>query len=334
MTSLRRVAGVGLLLAGASVWPAAAAAQQGQRYALVVAGASGDPEIAALHKGWTTALVTVLRDRYKIESDRMAVLVEEPDAPQNRSTAENVRVTLGRFAKQVTPQDVVFIMLIGHGGGAGSEAKFNLIGPDLTVADWNELLKPLPATVALVNAASASFPFIQGLAGPRRIIISATATPGQVYHPMFADAFIRALNADIADTDKNGRLSLLEVFVYASRLVTEHYERLNQLPTEKPVFDDSGDGQPRDADGKFGDGKTTDGDVAALTYLDTPAAPTSSDPEIRKLLERQQALNNEIDELRKKRQSMPPDVYDKEFERLIGELAMVSAELRKRGRES
>jgi hypothetical protein len=217
-------------------------------------------------------------------------------------------------------------MLIGHGGGSGTEAKFNLVGPDLTVVEWNDLLKPLPARVALVNASSASFPYLKGLSGPNRIVITATNRGGQVYHPMFAEAFTQALSADIADSDKNGRLSLLEIFVYASRLVTQHYERLNQLPPEHAVFDDSGDGTGRDAAGTG-----TDGDVAALTYLDTIAAPTSSDPETQKLLTRQQTLMQQIDDLRKRRQSIPTAQFDQEFETLVIELSLVSRDLRRKG---
>jgi hypothetical protein len=310
----------------AAVVAASPASAQGERYALIVAGASGDPELATLHQGWVNSLTAVLRTRYKFDPARLTVLVEQPAAGQDRATAENVRATLGRLAKQVKADDLLLVMLIGHGSGAGAEAKFNLVGPDLTVADWNELLKPLPSRLAFVNASSASFPFIAGLSGPNRIVITATSTRGQVYHPMFADAFIKALAADIADSDKNGRLSMMEIFTYATRLVTEHYDRLGQLATEGAVFDDNGDGTARDI-AKPG----PDGDVAGLTYLDVLATPTSSDPATQALLTRQAQLTQQIDELRKRRQSIPAVQFDKEFEELIIELSLVSRELRRKG---
>jgi hypothetical protein len=307
--------------------PSVAAAQA--TYGLVVAGASGDPEYATLHRAWITSLTNTLRGRYKMDPARLTVLVEQPQAGEDRSSAENVRATLGKFTKQMTEHDLLFVMLIGHGGGTGAEAKFNLVGPDLTVAEWNELLKPLTGRLIFVNASSASFAFLQGLAAPNRIVVTATDSQRQVYHPTFGGAFIEALAADIADTDKNGRLSMLEVFVYASRLVTERHTQNNELPKEHALFDDTGDGQGRDATDP---GKNKDGDAAALTYLDTVARPTSSDPEIQKLLDRQFALTQQIDDLRKRRQSMPVEKYEEEFEKLVTELAVVTMELKKRGK--
>jgi hypothetical protein len=49
------------------------------------------------------------------------------------------------------------------------------------------------------------------------------------------------------------------------------------------------------------------------------------------LLDRQRALTDQIDELRRQRATMPPDEFDKAFEKLATELATVSAEIRKRG---
>lgn len=308
--------------------PSIAAAQGGQ-YGLVVAGASGDPEYAKMHRAWVTSLTSTLRGRYKMEPARLTVLVEQPEAGEDRATAENVRAAIGRLVKQMKPEDQLFVMLIGHGGGTMAEAKFNLIGPDLTVGEWNDLLKPLPGRLVFVNASSASFAFIKGLAAPNRIVITATDSQRQVFHPTFAGSFIEALSADIADTDKNGRLSLLEVFNYASRLVTERYEQAGTLPNEHALFDDTGDGEARDAKGT---GKDKDGDIAGLTYLDTVARPTSSDPEIQKLLDRQASLTQQIDDLRKRRQSLPVEKYEEEFEKLVTELAIVTQELKKRGK--
>jgi hypothetical protein len=51
---------------------------------------------------------------------------------------------------------------------------------------------------------------------------------------------------------------------------------------------------------------------------------------VQQLLARQQALTNEIDELRRRRGSMPSDQYDSELDRLLTELAAVSAEVRQK----
>src|SRR5206468_4017341 len=121
----------------------------------------------------------------------------------------------------------------------------------------------------------------------------ATGNYAQHYHTMFPEAFIQALTAADADADKNGRVSLLEAFNYASRLVALHYEQDGHLSTETPMFDDTGDGKGRSA-AQTGD----DGVVAGLTYLDAVESPTASDPAVQALLVRQQQLTEQIDDLR------------------------------------
>jgi hypothetical protein len=216
-------------------------------------------------------------------------------------------------------------MLIGHGGGQGAEARFNLIGPDLTVGEWNELLKPVRGRVAFVNSASASAPYLTGLSAAGRVIITATSAAAQKYHSRFAPAFIQALAASEADLDKNNRISFLEAFTYASRLVGEQYKQSGYMATENAMIDDNGDAKGRNAETAG-----PDGEVAGLTFLAPMDTPTSSDPETQKLIARQVELTQQVDDLRRRRSSMPPIAFDQEFERLIVELAVVSRDVRKR----
>jgi hypothetical protein len=306
--------------------PAVAFAQDGERYAVVIQGASGEEQYATLHRGWVDSLLQVLRERFKFDPARVSVLAEQAQDGEERSTAENVRAVLARLAGEVEPADLVFIMLIGHGSGQGADAKFNLIGPDLTVTEWESLLKPIKGRLAVVNTTSSSFAFLAGLSGPNRIVITATNSYAQRYHTVFPETFIQALTAEAADVDKNQRISLLEAFTYASRLVGLHYEQDGRMATERPMFDDTGDGQGRDA---ATDGP--DGTVAGLTYLDVPEVATSSDPAVQKLLTRQQELTAQIDELRRRQPSMPPAEFDRQFEPLIIELSLVSRDIRRRG---
>ena len=71
------------------------------------------------------------------------LLTEQPKDGELRGTAENVRAVFGRLAKETKADDLVFVMLIGHGSGDAAAAKFNLVGPDLTAEEWGALLKPI-----------------------------------------------------------------------------------------------------------------------------------------------------------------------------------------------
>ena len=315
-----------IVLVGISLlWPAPVAAQEGNRYALIVQGASGEEQYATQHRAWLDALAQTLRDRLKFEPARLSILAEQATAGELRATSENVKTVLGRLASEMKPTDLLLIVLIGHGGGSAADAKFNLVGPDLTIAEWSALLKPIAGRVAFVDTTSSSFAFLSGLAAPDRIVITATNSQAQRYHTMFPDGFIKALSSDAADVDKNGRISLLEAFTHASRLVGQHYEQAGTMSTERAMVDDTGDGKGRDAVTEGPDGV-----VAGLTYLDSPAMATSSDPAVQQLLTRQQALTQQVDDLRRRRPGMPAAEFDRQFETLIIELALVSREVRQK----
>ena len=313
---------VAALLAPGTAVPAAA---EGQKFAVIVQGASGEPQYAKLHRAWVDGLANVLRERMRIDPARITILAEHPGGKELPGNAASVRTVLGQLATTTKPDDLVFIMLIGHGSGQDDAAKFNLVGPDLTAAEWAGLLKPIPASTVIIDSTASSFPFLSGLSAPNRVVITATSTYAQRYHTIFPDAFIRALAATDSDADANGRVSIMEAFTYAARLVTQHYERDGRMATETPMLDDTGDGKGINAGAK-GD----DGTVAGVTYLDVAATPTSSDPEVQKLLIQQQTLMEQVDDLRRRRQSMSEADFDREFEKLIIELALVSRDVRRK----
>ena len=91
----------------------------------------------------------------------------------------------------------------------------------------------LPGRVVVVNTSSASFPFIERLAGPRRVVITATDTVAQRFDTVFAEYFIKAFQADAADIDKNSRISIWEAFAAAAGEVRRYYQRRGQLATER-----------------------------------------------------------------------------------------------------
>src|SRR6185503_18220410 len=130
------------------------------------------------------------------------------------------------------------------------------------------------------------------------------------------------------DADKNGRISLWEAFVFASRQVTQYYEQKGGLlATEHAVLDDTGKGVGRLATATSGD----DGTLAKMTYLDAPVQAHSADPAVQALIDQQTALTDRVDELLRARRMLPPAEFDQQFEKLIIDLATVSREVRRKG---
>ena len=154
-------------LATAALLGCSAAGSAETRYALIVSGATGGQEYVAQYNRWSAELSRTLVEGLKFETARVTVLSEAPRSGAE-STAENVRRTLASIRARMTRDDLLLIVLIGHGTFDGIDAKFNLVGPDLESAEWSALLRPLPGRVVVVNTTSGSFPFLERLAAPRR----------------------------------------------------------------------------------------------------------------------------------------------------------------------
>jgi hypothetical protein len=293
------------------------------RYALIVSGAAGEPQYQQEYGEWRASLEQTLREKLKFDPTHIETLYDGADAG-HVSNAINVRKAVDRLRAHMRGDDVLLVVLLGHGTFDGAEAKFNLVGPDLTASEWAALLRPLPGRLTIVNTTAASFPFLERLSGPRRIVISATDSGTQRFDTVFPKYFIEALGDPAADIDKNGRVSIWEAFLSASLKVRRYFEQKGQLATERALLDDNGDGIGREAGGEG-----TDGSIAARAYLDpntANAAPT--DEELLALLQKRTTLETDAEDLKERRALMTPNEYNREFERLMLELANVSRQIR------
>lgn len=312
-----------MVLTGLSVLGGSAGAAD--RYALIVTGANGEDSYAAQYGEWRQSASVALIEKLGFEPTHVVALFDGGDA-EHTSTAAVVRKSIEALRTRMRADDVLLLLLMGHGSFDGTEAKFNLVGPDLSSAEWAALLRPLPGTLVVVDATAASFPFLEHLAAPRRVVITATDSVAQRFDTVFPEYFIKALTDSEADIDKNGRVSIWEAFSAASVSVKRYFTQRGQLATERPLLDDNGDGQGREAGG---DG--TDGSASARLYLDPDvpgAAPT--DEVLLTLLQKRASLQIDAEDLKQRRQLMTPAEYQTEFERVMIDLARVSRDIRVR----
>jgi len=312
-----------LALCGILLGTTPAVAQQ--RFVLVVAGASGGDEYAVQYGDWTDAFVRTLTGTLALDPAHVTVLTDTATAA-SASTAANVRRAIDGIRQRMKAPDLLFVLLIGHGTFDGVDAKFNLVGPDLESSEWATLLDPLPGRVVIVNTTAGSFPFIERLSGPRRIVITATDSMAQRFDTAFAEYFIRAFDDESGDLDRTGRISIWEAFASASAGVRRHYQQRGQLATERSLLDDNGDGV-----GSSASEQGEDGALAGRTYLqEAPPGAQPTDDALLKLLQRKALLEAELEELKIRRKFLPAEEYAKEFERIITEYARVSSEIRRR----
>ena len=317
-TAVKRGGAAAAALLGVSL---SAPSFAGDSYALVVTGATAGESYAAKYAGWRQSFISTLRTKFGYPDDHVIVMAEGPGPGARAATRDEVRRTLLDLRGRLGKDDQLIVLLIGHGtpNGSGAEdAKFNLVGPDLKASEWADLLKPLAARVVFVDTTAVSFPFLRHLAGPGRIVITATDSTAQEFETTFAEFFVRAFEDPSADADKNGRVSLFEAFTSASAATRAWYEQRGQLPTERPLIDDDGDGVGHEA-GNPG----SDGALARATFLQPPLLP--ADEAAAAVAERLRELESRIEDLKRRRTTMLPAEYDAELERLLLELARLSA---------
>jgi hypothetical protein len=303
--------------------PAKATAEN--RWAVIISGASGGEKYAEQMAAWRNDLKTAFTTRYQFKPEFVKILVDEAATSGEKGSAENVRKLFADIKKSGSREDFVFVVLLGHGTYDGDVAKFNLVGPDMTAKDWTDLLSGVQGRLTLVNTTEASFPFLESLTSKGRVVITATDSPAQKYATVFPEYFVKAIKEASTDLDKNGRTSIYEVFAAASAAVKQHYEQRGQLTTERALLDDNGDGKGREATAEG-----PDGGIARIAYLDTEVIAETTNPELAALIRRRRDLEAKAEEHKELRGVMPDAEWQAQFEKLMLELAQVSAEIRKK----
>jgi hypothetical protein len=300
------------------------------KVALIINGASGEALYAKQFATWAGNLKSTLVGRFGFAEDRVKLLTEKPEtASIPVASAEVVRRTFTSLRSELGADDLLFIFLIGHGSFDGKEAKFNLVGPDLSANDYNALLSALPTRrIVLFNMTSASGEFIKPLAAKGRIVITATRSGQETNATKFTEFFLVALMASDSDADQDGHISVLEAFNYANRLTAEFYTRAGRLATEHALLEDNGDGVGHQkADGG-------DGLLARATYLDSLSGDqAAASVATVKLRQERKRLETEISQLIARKSSMREAEYEAELERLFIQLAKVNRAI-KEGRSS
>lgn len=313
------------------------AAVDPNKFAIVIAGVGGEEAYTKKFTTQATQLYDALTERLGFDEKNVYLLTENVGGPENaardadlphaaRATAEETRKAFAAIKSAAKPDSLVFVMLIGHGSFDAQQAKFNLVGPDLTAKDYAALVAALPThRVIFIDSSSASGEFIKPLSGEGRIVITATRSGNEQNVTTFAEHFIAALTDDAADADKNGRVSILEAFNYATKLTADWYKQKNRLATEHALIDDNGDGTGHE------EATAGDGASAKAIYLDSkPLAQAGGDAQLEKLLKERQRLEAAVEKLKARKAEMKPEDYERELENLLVELATVNQQIKAR----
>ena len=314
-------------------FPANAAERDG-RWAILLSGAPGDPDLQKQYLQELTDLHSVLRNVLGFPEDQIAVLFIDPSKNPGmiryRSDREGLQDVCRELSTRARKEDLVFVFIEGHGSYDGKTYKLNLVGsPDPTAEELALLLYSIPAQrFIVVNATSCSGGSIPALSGKGKVVIASTKSGMERNQTHFGRVFVDGFKDDAADSDKNGRISMMEAFSHASRAVEEYYKRAGNLQTEHPVLEDNGDARAQALPAP----DNGEGLLARISFLDA-GVPTgvlaNLTPEQQKLAAEARDLETQIDALKYAKSEMPEAEYEKKLEALLLRLAKINAQLPK-----
>lgn len=308
--------------------------QSAERLVIIVRGASGTAEYGRLFDAWS--------DRWEAASAKGGVKAlrvgpaEGGDGASATETAQEanadrklIEQTLSKVAVEAKSKQIeeLWIVLIGHGTFDGRRARFNLRGQDVSVEDLVKWLAPVSCPVAIANCASASGPFLKPLAGPNRVVITATKAGSENNFARFGEYLSAAIGDPTFDLDKDGQTSLFEAYLSASRRTLAFYEAEGRLATEHSLLDDNGDGLGVRADffrgvrlvKKVQGEASVDGRLAHQFHLVRSDSEQQLSPETRRLRDK---LELAVIQLRdRKRNFDSDDEYYAQLEGLLVDLA-------------
>jgi len=306
-------------------------------YAVILGGAAAEEKYGDQIRHWALRLHDTLTVDYGYRAEQIILLMGQVEPDDVRISGpcrrEVVQDEIQALRKALQPGDRIFFFLLGHGTANEKEAKFVILGPDITGQDFAAIIGTLSEQdVVVVNTTSASFPFSHALSGPGRVIISATRSRAEKYNTIFAEYFIAALDKHTGDRDKNRRVSMWEAFLFAGKRVEKWYADQNRIPTEHAVLDDNGDGffsaEP--------DPAKDDGRLAQIAYLDLlPAERTLEYPSgvdvslVNNLTAKIRELERSVFLLRNRKAELPQAAYQEQMETFLIEIARTSRKLRR-----
>ena len=304
---------------------------------ILVVGAGGQDPYPELFEQWAAAwrklaetrqfeLVEIGSDQepqkapLKNAIERLATLASEPDPA---GAAEGA----AREAAAAEPAEV-WIVLIGHGTFLENVARFNLVGPDVTAAEFREWLQGYRDRLVFINCSSSSAPFINALSGPNRIVITATRSGDQYNFARFGGFLAEAVEGNAIDLDKDGQSSLLEAFLAAAHQTEEFYRSESRIATEESLLDDNGDQLGTGnrffsgirVTGTAVQGGVPDGIRANQVMLGGEQAGEALDPA---LARRRDEIELEIEALRLKKADLESEAYYRQLEQLMLQMAEV-----------
>ncbi len=250
--------------------------------ALIVVGLSGDDEHEALFRETAQAWQRWLIDSLQFPASGVRVLFGErgePSLDARAAARQAIAEEVATVRRTIDPEGRLWVFFMGHGNVSGGHAYLHLPGPDLREDELGALFNGISCREQVFwFTTSASGWFLPSLSAQGRILITATS-PDQEFNEtefphVLADVSRQSLEE--LDQNKDGKVSVWELFVLTSQAVEDRFAADRRAPTEHARLDDNGDKlgterpalvRPDSAQEKTSKPESSDGELAKKTFL-------------------------------------------------------------------
>ena len=241
--TLRCCAMLAVALVGIAAAQEPAAAPKAPRV-WIFNGTPGDDEHHAFYEGNLVKLRHAFTQRLGVPAENLTVLYGPKSAGYDGvCTRENVLAEIGRAVGVAAADQPVWLIFEGHSNPTAAGANFNLAGPDVTSRELHDALAAVKkdAQFVIIFTTSSSGRFLHWIAGPGRLVITATLDSEEDNETEFPHVLASVLDDPASDANRDGKLSLLEIFNACNGGVKAVYERGGFMQRERAMLDGNGD---------------------------------------------------------------------------------------------
>lgn len=228
----------------------------------------------------------------------------------DKATRQDALAWFEDMVESVSTDDRVLFYFFGHGSYDDTDYKFNLHGPDLTGEELKQAFADLDVELKLlVNTSSSSGALLELFEEESdTVLITATRSGRERIATRFGRYFVKALEDEAADLDKNGTISAKESYDYAERETADFYTSEGLIATEHSVLQ----GEHANL-------------IALASLVERPAI--EADSELAGLYQSRDEIDLEIERLRIRRIGMSEEDYRRDFQALLIQLSVLQAQI-------
>src|SRR4030095_15418236 len=211
-------------------------------------GTPGDDEHHEFYEKNLARLRKAFTGRFGIPAENLTVLYGTKSAGYDGAcTREALLAELAKAAASTLKPNAAPVWLIfqGHANRIAGGANFMRPGRDASARDIGEALKSAApkAQIVVLATTACSAAFVRPLSAPGRMIIAAGTAGDPENETEFPEALANVLEAPATDANRDGLVSVTELFLACHAQVQQIYQSQGFMIKEHAQLDGNGDGR-------------------------------------------------------------------------------------------